>query len=167
MDSLYPDLYSGILELLDMNDWIHFRYTCKDIYNSVTNIDIQDKMKEKMDQLEDRLWKYEFRCDICDTRHSKRSINYCCICESPICGNCINDKCRDQDGTYVSVCNDCLHQCDICSCLNNVDTRCKYCKKYLCHDCTIYCEDCDLCICKKCNSIDECTSVSLCNECNK
>ncbi len=131
MDTLYPDLYRRILRLLDVEDWLYFRYTCKDIYNSVTVLDIQDKMKEliklhrtEVQELRSLSRRYVFYCPHCNHPTHNNSILECKWCLEQICYECFNEDAFTKTGInmdcdthgVVLMCNECYDDniCKLC-----------------------------------------------------
>ena len=167
MDTLYPDLYRRILSILDIDDWIHFRYTCKDIYSSVTLIDIQHQMNKQIKRYRVRLNRLlsdidqcslTTLCTICDRMCTKRNCRKCTVCKKLVCYGCINRKsmfifrCCSYE-IYSGICKMCVdtfRSFSVCrgtlcpstklswSC--NV-RQCSNCNRYLCNKCSCFCNE--------------------------
>ena len=168
MDTLNLDLYRVILSMLDGDDWINFRYTCKDIYNSVTAFDIQYRMTNKIKYcslrlkmllLDIRNCRLTNLCTICDHMVLETRGRLCTVCNEFVCNRCVCEssfyrfKCCDYE-IYMGTCNRCVdtfRSCSICSrtlCPSAKDgnwnwicqiKQCSNCNKDLCATCNCFC----------------------------
>lgn len=159
MEPLSDDIIRLILRLLNNEDWLSFRATCRRIYNAPTYYEINRRLISRLEYYYQRCHKIEkTQCDKCEG---------CFVCNG--IGQCENKYCKQ---IYKDLCLKCHQNCKICGkmlcphctygCHQQAFTRDRYCR-----DCTKVCDCCMYQFCSNCcKDICQMCELPFCTNCS-